>query len=125
MENLLAATFCSFAMSIKSKYVKFFQNLLTSKSKEVRLLSELVGRDASSTTGRNLIMLEQETGVSSWSSSPRQVSDILSAVVTPVPEQDEWRLPYLQKLLTERYKLNAEAKDTQDISFIIDNLCVN
>ena len=125
VDNLLAATFRSFATSIKSKYVKFFQNLLTSKIQEVRLSSELVGRDASSTTGKNLIMLEQETGVSPWSSSPKEVSDILSAIVTPVPQQDHWRLPYLQKLLTERYKLKAEAQDTQDISFIIDNLCVN
>ena len=41
VENLLAATFRLFSKSIKAKY------LLTSESNEVRLLSELVGRDAS------------------------------------------------------------------------------
>ena len=36
-----------------------------------------------------------------WSGSSKQVSDILSSVVTPVPQGNQWRLPYLEQLLNQ------------------------
>ena len=122
---MLANHFKSFSTSLKSRYVRFFQGLRKSKSKEVQLLSELVGRDASSTTGKNLIMLEKETGLSPWTATPGQVSNALSDIVKPVPQQDEWRLGCLGNLLIRRYNLKIQSLDTSETSYLIDSLCIN
>ena len=79
----------------------------------MRVLAELVGRDAMSTTGNNLVMLERETGLNPWDTSSRRVSAALTANISPVPQQDTWRLQCLQKLLVQRYKLKIEAQDTR------------
>ena len=92
IDNMLASQFKSFSTSLKARYVQFFHGLRTSKSNKVQLLAELVGREASSTTGKNLVMLERETGRSPWSTTPAQVSNALSNIVTPVAQLDEWRL---------------------------------
>ena len=125
VESILASQFKSFSTSIKSRYIRFFDGLRKSNSTEVQLLAELVGRDASSTTGKNLVMLERETGLNPWSTTPGQVKDALAAIVKPVPQQDEWRLGCLQKLLVQRYNLKRQALDTEDISTLIDSLCIN
>ena len=125
VENMLASSFRTLETGIKARYVKFFQSLLKSRSTEVRILSELVGRDAMSTTGRNISMLARETGFNPWCSSPKMISDTLSASVAPVPPQDEWRLPYLAKLLQQRYLLKSQALDTKAITKLIDSLCIN
>ena len=125
VDNMLAEGLRSLSTNIKSRYVKYFQSLLKSKSEQVRLLAALVGRDAMSTTGKNLIMLQRETGLNPWVVSARQVSNVLAAKVTPVPQQDSWRLQCLKKLLTQRYQLKMEAQDTKQISKLISSLCIN
>ena len=105
--------------------MKYFQSLLKSKSEQVRVLAELVGRDAMSTTGNNLVMLERETGLNPWTTSPQRVSAALTDNISPIPQQDTWRLQCLQKLLVQRYKLKIEAQDTRQISNLIDSLCIN
>ena len=122
MDNLLAVGISSLSTVIKSRYVKYFQSLLKSKSEQVRLLAELVGRDAMSTTGNNLVMLERETGLNPWTTTSQRVSAALTANISPFPQQDTWRL---QKLLVQRYKLKIEAQDTRQISNLIDSLCIN
>ena len=125
VENLLAVGFKSFSIRIKSSYVNFFKRLLESRSEEVRLLAELTSRDATSTTGRNLRNIRLETGLDPWISSSHQVSEKLSEMTKPVPQQDVWRLPYLQKLLIQRYKMKIQALDTEDITGLINSLCIN
>ena len=88
---------------------------------EVRLLAEMVGRDATSTTGNNLVKMRQETGLDPWSVSVRLVRDTLP--LTEVPASDEWRLPFLEKLLKRRYELEVNLESTDDISATIDSLC--
>ena len=125
VDNMLAAGFRHLSTDIKSRYVKYFQGLLKCKSEQVRVLAELVGRDAGSTTGKNLIMLERETGLNPWSSPSWKVSNALSTKLTPVPPQDGWRLQCLHKLLIQRYDLKMKAQDTKYISKLIDSLCIN
>ena len=96
-----------------------------SKSQEVQLLAELVGRDASSTTGKNFVLLERETGLNPWVATPGQVKDALAANIKPMPQQDEWRLGCLQQLLVQRYELKRKALDTEELSSLIDSLCIN
>ena len=125
VENLLAVGFKSFSTQIKSRYVNFFQRLRVSRSDEVRLLAELTGRDASSTTGRNLSNIRLETGLDPWNASSYQISDKLSSMVTVVPPQDSWRLPYLEKLLQQKKEMEAKSLDTAEISLLINSLCIN
>ena len=52
VDNMLAEGLRSLSTDIKSRYVKYFQSLLNSKSEQVRLLAALLGRDAMSTRVR-------------------------------------------------------------------------
>ena len=110
---------------IKARYVKFFHSLRKSKSEEVRILSEIVGRDMGSVTGKNLAMMERETGLNPWNTSSSEISRKLTANKAPIPEQDTWRLEYLAKLLHERYMLSNQMIDTKHVSSLIDSLCIN
>ena len=111
VDNLLAGGFRHLSVDIKSRYVKYFQGLIKCKSQEVRILAELVGRDAMSTTGKNLIMLERETGLSPWSATSREVSDVLATKITPVPPQDGWRLQCLSSSGTiSKHRLKIQRK---------------
>ena len=122
---MLAQSFRNFSTIIKSRFVKFFDKLRKSKSEEVRILSELVGRDMGSTTGKNLALLERETGMNPWSSPSWKVSAKLDSMKAPVPVQDIWRLDYLGKLLRERYRLSKELQQTKQIDALIESLCIN
>ena len=106
-----------------SRYVKFFQTLLTSVSNEVRLIAQLAAQDKSSTTGLNLAKIREETKLNPWSASSLHVKQVLLDSEPKVPEQDLWRLPYLAKLLDERHSMELELIDTKEIDKLIDSLC--
>ena len=70
VDNLLAVPFSTLRNQIMSRYVKFFKNLVSSKNDDVRLLAELVGKDATSITGSNISKLWQENP---WIATPSEV----------------------------------------------------
>ena len=125
IDNFLAKDFRSFSTTIKTRYMKFFRSLRKSKIEEVRVLSELVGRDMGSTTRKNIAMLERETGLNLWSDLPVKFSQKLAALKTQIPKQDVWRLEFLSKLLRERYHLSKQLFDTKYVSSLINSLCIN
>ena len=119
----LAANFESIRTKLLSRYVKFFQSLLKSKSPEVALVANLAGRDMGSTTGSNLSKLAQETGLNPWISSSSITRQTLDKLKVTVPNEDYWRLPLLEKLLMQRYKMEMQVQDTEAIQDLIDSLC--
>ena len=119
----LAADFVPIRTNILARYVKFFQSLLNSKSPEVALVANLVGHDVSSTTGRNLYMLGQETGLNTWTASPIMIRMALQESETVVPDEERWRLPLLEKLLLQRNNLELQVQDTTEVQSLIDSLC--
>ena len=123
VDNLLAADFKNFREQILVRYVKFVRKLLSSKSDEVRLLANLVGRDAQSNTGNNLTRLWLETGLDPWSRSMDMFSQALTKARRQVPAQDIWRLEFLEKLLKRRSQLESNLENTDDINIIINSLC--
>ena len=123
VNNFLAPGFIPIRIKIISRYVKFFQSLLRSASKEVRLIAQIVAQDRSSTTGSNLAKIKEETKLNPWSASPFHVKQVLLEREPQVPEQDLWRLPYLAKLLDERHNMKLELLDTKAIDNLINSLC--
>ena len=108
---------------VLSRYVKFFRGLLSSRSKEVALVASVVSRDVRSTTGRNLWLIEEEPHLNPFTARPAEVRDRLK--LAAVPEQDIWRLGLLETYLSERRTLETNLEDTEQITGLIDSLCIN
>ena len=123
VDNLLAENFVSTRGQILSRYVKYVKGLLSSPSREVALVANIVARDMSSVTGRNLTLLREMTGLNPWTATPAQVREKIEPAATP--EQDTWRLGLLAQYLETRRKMNTELQDTKEITSLIDSLCVN
>ena len=65
-------------------------------------------------TGRNLRLLETETGLDPWKSKSVDIRDIIPTKQTP--EVDAWRLPLLCQLLTQRQDMTTNCENTDQIS---------
>ena len=96
---------------------------MSSRSKEVALVASVVSHDVRSTTGKNLYLIREETGLNPFTARPAQVRDRLK--IAAVPEQDTWRLGLLESYLSERRKLTSNLEDTDEITGLIDSLCTN
>ena len=121
VENVLADKFVPFKKQIFSRYVNFFQHLLTSCSKEVRHLTRIVSRDARSIVWKNVELIKSLSGLSPWDfSSWRVVQKIENA---PIPPGNEWRITLLVKLLNQRRQKSASLEDTRHLTLMINSLC--
>ena len=85
----------------------------------------LVGRDIRTTTGNNLHLVKDLTGLDPWSCTSRQVKKVLRERLSDAPEQDQWRVPYLGKLLELRGELHHQMMDTAELTELIESLCEN
>ena len=85
-------------------------------------MANIAGRDLGSTTGINLAFIKKESGQNPWESSSFEVLKNLQGPAPP-PRTDEWRIPYLEKLLKYRHTLEQNLCDTTEISQTIDTLC--
>ena len=113
---------------IITRYAGFYRGLLTSPSREVKIMARLVGKDIRTVTAKNLRVLERETGGSSWRSTAGEIRKLLFKKAEVVPDTDQWRLPYLSKLLEQRDALvyNGEGDDSQElvrVKELLDSLC--
>ena len=54
-----------------------------------------------------------------------QVKKILGDKLAEVPQQDLWRISYLEKLLTERGEKHYGMDNTTELTELIDSLCMN
>ena len=88
---------------------------------EVRLLSQIVARDAQSVTGRNLRNIKEEYSLDPWAISVGYVK--MKDVRKPIPTMDEWRIGLLRQLLHSRTDMDNCGEDIDDITNLIDSLC--
>ena len=123
VNNFLALGFVSICAKVISRFVKFFQSLLKSKSKEVRLVAQLAAYDKASTTSRNLANIANETNLNPLTTSSFKMRQVLQEGEVKVPVQDQWRLPYLDKLLVTRHAMKLELQETKVIDEQINLLC--
>jgi hypothetical protein len=80
-----------------SRYPKFFRSLLDNPIHEVAVLARLVGKDAITTTGKNLLNLKLETGLDVATAPLSQVNSKLCSV--NLPAASTWKLYLLEKYL--------------------------
>ena len=121
VEHVLSCGIPSARQRVLGQYLGFFQKLIKSDSPEIRMLASLVGRDAGSVTGANLVNIEEEFGLDPWVSSSAQLGEKYSCY--SVPADDSWRLPLLVKLLDQKREMTICEENTKAISELIDSLC--
>ena len=81
----------------------------------------MVGRNARSTTGSNLINIQRETGHDPWVEDRWKIQ--CSVTRAEVPLQDAFRVQYLKKLITARQEKKSQALETDELDRLIDSLC--
>ena len=89
-------------------------------------MAAIVSRDMRTVTGRNIRTVEHESGCDAWTDSTHKVRKaMMQKEMVPVPEEDGWRLKYLDKLLERRQREFYLAVDTEEVQGLIDSLCVS
>ena len=121
VEHVLSCRIPSVRQKVLGQYLGFFQKLIKSESPEIRLLANLVGRDAGAVTGQNLANIEHEFGLDPWVSSTAQLAQ--KYILYSVPDEDKWRAPLLVKLLEQKSEMKIMKENTKTISEVIDSLC--
>ena len=93
-------------------------------------MARLVVKDVRTTTAKNIKVLEREAGGLSWGSTTREIRKELFKKVEDIPVTDQWRLPYLTKLLEQRDVMtyNGEGEESEELTRVkelLDSLCIN
>ena len=121
VDNLLAGDYFPLKKQILSRYTTFFKSLFSSASKEVRHLVRIVSREARSTVYKNVKLIEEISGFSPWDHDKAKIQENFPKAT--VPENNEWRLPMLKRMLETRMEKEKLMEDTKTISKMIDSLC--
>ena len=128
VQKVLDSGLTSARVDILARFAGFFQSLRKSPSYEVAVMAGLAGRDIRTTTGKNLKLLEELSGLDPWVfGSGRMKQELVKAETVEVPEQDLWRVDYLARLLEERQVLHygGDREGEERVAALIDSLCVN
>ena len=89
-------------------------------------MANLVSRDVQTTTGTNLRLIERETGLSAWITGQDKLNEaFVQKETVPVEEREKWRIPLLNKLLIQKQELLYLGEDIEEISGLINCLCIN
>ena len=121
VEGYLAADQTSLRNQVLSRYPGFYRNLLSSPSREVRILARVVASDPRSTTCRNLRYLERITNLN----QPQFCSALKVREALPVqhvPEKEKWRLGLLSSLMKVKGEKHARVEDMKHICAMLDSL---
>ena len=128
VQEVLSCGLDSAQCDILTRYAKFFNSLRTSPSIEVATVANIASRDVRTTTGSNLRLISQVSGLDVWSTTPKKLRErIRASMVVPVERVNIWRIEYLDKLLAQRQELaylglSTEKEKVQDL---ISSLCRN
>ena len=122
--EMLSGDLPSVRKQILCQYMSFFRKLRQSPLREVRILANLVGRDTNSVTGRNLSnLMEEFPTLDPWTHGAAHFKTQYRGYL--VPDEDQWRLPLLKKLLYQRREMDTCGEDVTTITELIDSLCTS
>ena len=89
-------------------------------------MANLVSTDISTTTGSNIRLLREASSLSMWDTSQLKLREAIRAQeVATVETCDQWRIPYLCKLLERRQELYYLGEDVKKTDDLISSLCIN
>ena len=128
VEEVLAPEVPNLYASLLHRFSSFFHGLVTSPSQEVVVVALLAARDLRSNLGSNLDLVRRMTKLDPWTVGRGQLRSALDrAVRKEVPDQDSWRVPYLQKLLTWRLQAHytADQGEFERLEGLINSLVSN
>ena len=128
VQQVLAPHVTSLRVQILCKFRGFFRSLLDSPSTEVAVVARLAARDLRSSVGTNLALLQRETGLDPWVVGPGHLRAVLlDKARVVVPDQDKWRVPYLERLLAERLQAyyTADTLAEEKLTALINPIVVN
>ena len=81
----------------------------------------MVGKNAKSVTGKNLVNIRLETKLNVFSAPLQKIKDVISLKTPPAPEQ--WKIYLLDKYIKSRKDLRTKCEDTHYLDNLIDSLC--
>ena len=115
------------SVSLMTRQLTFFHSLLESPSTEAQVLSRLAARDVRTNLGSKLSHIKQESGFNPWEFGGDRVRLALCRFhECKVPEQDIWRVNFLQKLLYQKLtNFYCNIDDTEEIDKLIVSLVTN
>ena len=130
LQQVLSCGLDSARTDILVRYTKFLKSLRKSPSLEVRSLVNLVSRDIQTTTGANIRMVEEASGLSAWDTAQEKLRDaIRKQESASSDDQHKWRIPYLNKLLGQRQEMFYRGLDQEleksRIDDLINSLCIH
>ena len=127
VDHVLSPGLTSVRTDIFSKFIGFFRGLTLSPCPEVAFMAFLVGRDLRTTTGRNLRLIGEESGLDPWVCSSKEVKKVLSENTSKVPDVDAWRISYLGLLLEQRQAAQYSGLEDEEsrLNDLISSLCIN
>ena len=111
--------------TVLAGFTGFLARLQKSASWEVRVMAETEVRDATSVTGRNIIMFKKELGTDPRFLTPKLTRELVRSAEKPVHPEEEWKLNLLRDMLEERSQLKAEGRkeELEQLQFYCDTLC--
>ena len=121
VENLLARDFLPARHQVLARYGTFFNSLLTSPNREVRLLARIVVQDKKSVTSQNVKYIEERSGLSPWDYNKSRITAGLQRAEVSV--NDLWRISLLEKMFSQRTEMISRAENTSSVQTWIDSIC--
>ena len=105
----------------------FFHGLRKSASYEVRVLANLTARDLRTTTGKNLKIVKEASGLDPWTASVAEIKEaIMENEQVEVAPEHQWKIPYLEKLLLfmQEFKYKGMDKEQEELKELINSLVI-
>ena len=84
-------------------------------------LTGFVRRDVRTVTSKNVRLIYDLTGLSPWDFARWRIKERLPR--SQIPDNQEWRISLLQKLLGIRGELYSKNESTQMIQDMVNSLC--
>ena len=106
-----------------SRYKKFLDSLVSSSKMEVALLANMAMEDNRTVVGKTMSRMKRELECEDLTST--QISKSLKYF--PVPPNEEWRLPFIDELLSvdeNEYTLD-DCFSSADVTAMISALCTS
>ena len=128
VQEILCPNLPSMKTRVLSKFHGFFLNLLSNDSKEIQVAARISARDVRRNLGSNVRYLQDMTGWNPWDSTKREIKETMrTEEMVHVSVEDEWRLPYLQRILLERMTAHFQSNQEEEerLQSLINSLTIN